>query len=87
MVPAASLQSVADERATTIANGPTAAFGASKRLLLNGTLESLETQMEQESRAIVEMVIFGEAKEGIEAFLQKRKPRITGSRFQLKRVT
>ena len=64
--------------AKTLAEGPTLAYGASKALL-NETFEhGLEAQMELETRAIAQMVTTTDGAEGIEAFLNKRKPSFTG---------
>src|SRR5215467_485777 len=54
VVPAERLAARAEEVATSLAQGPTATFGSAKRLLHSGWSESLETQMELESRAIAE---------------------------------
>jgi 2-(1,2-epoxy-1,2-dihydrophenyl)acetyl-CoA isomerase len=64
----------AEELARTLAAGPTHAFGAAKRLLHSGCNQSLETQMELESRAISEAGGTTDGKEGIRAFVEKRKP-------------
>ncbi len=63
----------AEDLARSLAQGPTGAFGAAKRLLHNGWNESLETQMERESRAIAEAGGTVDGKEGIRAFVEKRK--------------
>lgn len=64
--------------ARQLAEGPTLAFAAVKRLL-NGTFEQgLESQMELEGRAIADLAISADGREGIDAFLNKRKPGFTG---------
>ncbi len=64
--------------ARELAQGPTLAFGAVKTLL-NGTFEqSLEAQMELESRAIADMATTVDGQEGVRAFLAKRKPAFQG---------
>jgi 2-(1,2-epoxy-1,2-dihydrophenyl)acetyl-CoA isomerase len=72
------LFSRAEEIAKTLASGPTLAFGATKRLLQTSWTETLETQMELESRAISETSATDDGREGIGAFLQKRKPQFRG---------
>jgi 2-(1,2-epoxy-1,2-dihydrophenyl)acetyl-CoA isomerase len=67
------LQSRAEELARSLAQGPTGAFGAAKRLLHSGWNQSLETQMELESRAIAEAGGAADGQEGIKAFVEKRK--------------
>jgi 2-(1,2-epoxy-1,2-dihydrophenyl)acetyl-CoA isomerase len=62
------------EVAGRLAQGPQAALGATKRLILAGATESLETQMEEESRTIAAMAGSADGREGMAAFLEKRKP-------------
>ena len=64
--------------ARQLASGPTRAFAASKRLLAETFTSGLETQLERESSAIVAMTGTADGKEGIQAFLEKRKPSFTG---------
>lgn len=65
--------------ADQLAAGPTRALGAVKTLL-NDTFEhGLETQMELEARSISELSVSDDGREGIRAFLDKRKPEFTGS--------
>jgi 2-(1,2-epoxy-1,2-dihydrophenyl)acetyl-CoA isomerase len=56
------------------AEGPTRSIGETKRLILSGATESLESQLERESRAISTMAGSAEGKEGVAAFLEKRSP-------------
>ncbi len=64
--------------AAQLAAGPTKALGAAKRLLHAGLTETLETQMEYEAQAIVDMTYTADAREGITAFLEKRKAEFKG---------
>jgi 2-(1,2-epoxy-1,2-dihydrophenyl)acetyl-CoA isomerase len=66
------------EIAYHLAKGPTIALGEAKRLILSGTTESLESQMEKESRAIAAMVGKVDGREGVAAFIGKRIPKFTG---------
>jgi 2-(1,2-epoxy-1,2-dihydrophenyl)acetyl-CoA isomerase len=68
----------AEELAQSLAQGPTGAFGSAKRLLQGGWNQSLETQMELESRAIAEAGGTADGQEGIRAFVEKRKARFGG---------
>jgi 2-(1,2-epoxy-1,2-dihydrophenyl)acetyl-CoA isomerase len=68
----------AEELAKSLAQGPTGAYGSAKRLLHSGWNQSLETQMELESRAIAEAGASSDGKEGIKAFVEKRKARFNG---------
>jgi len=69
---------VALEIAHRLAKGPTRSFGETKRLMLAGATESLESQMERESRGISAMVRSADAREGIAAFIAKRTPEFHG---------
>lgn len=78
VLPAADLLPEALDTAARLAAGPTRAFGIAKRLLVDGLAQSLDTQMEYESRGIAERVASADGREGIEAFLEKREPSFTG---------
>lgn len=60
------------------ANGPTRSYGETKRLILSGATESLESQMERESRAIAAMAGSPDGQEGMAAFIAKRAPEFQG---------
>ena len=78
LVPAARLHEEAEKLAATLAAGPTAALGATKRLLHAGWTGTLETQMELETRTIAEVARGHDAREGIAAFVEKRRASFTG---------
>ena len=78
VVPDQDLFARADELANQLAAGPTLAFGATKRLLHTTWSETLETQMDLESRGISETSGTADGQEGITAFLEKRKPKFQG---------
>lgn len=78
VVPPERLAARAEEVARSLAQGPTGAFGLAKRLLHSGWNQSLETQMELESRAIAEAGGTDDGKEGIKAFVEKRKANFNG---------
>ncbi len=65
--------------ASKLASGPTRAFGATKRLLHSGCTETLETQMELESRALACAADTKDAQSGIVAFINRHKPEFSGS--------
>ena len=60
--------------AAKLAQGPTHAFGGAKRLLLDGASTSLGEAMEREALSISAQAAHPEAIEGIDAFLNKRRP-------------
>jgi 2-(1,2-epoxy-1,2-dihydrophenyl)acetyl-CoA isomerase len=78
VVPPENLESRAEELARSLAQGPTGAFGSAKSLLHGGWNQTLETQMEMESRAIAETGGTSDGQEGIRAFVEKRKARFGG---------
>jgi 2-(1,2-epoxy-1,2-dihydrophenyl)acetyl-CoA isomerase len=61
-----------------LAAGPTRAFGGVKKMLLTSFTTDLEAQMEYEARMISDMMRTEDGKEGIAAFLAKRKPEFRG---------
>jgi 2-(1,2-epoxy-1,2-dihydrophenyl)acetyl-CoA isomerase len=62
-----------------LASGPTLSFGETKRLILSGATESLESQMERESRAIAAMAGSADGREGVAAFVAKRMAKFKGN--------
>ena len=62
------------EVATMLAEGSTTANYAVKKLLLQSFNNSLETQMEIEGREISKCARSSDGREGISAFMAKRKP-------------
>ena len=78
VVPAASLMAEAEKLAMQLAAGPTRAFGNVKRLIQTGLADTLESQMERESRSILEMAQSADGREGIAAFVAKRAPKFEG---------
>ena len=74
-----ALMDRAREIAAQLAAGPTAAYGEVKRLLVDSFSNSLETQMELETRAIAGLACYSQdAKEGFKSFSEKRKPAFQG---------
>lgn len=73
VVPDAEVFTRARELARKLAAGPRGAFGKAKRLHA-AALGALETQMSLESESIAAQAAGAEGREGISAFLEKRKP-------------
>jgi 2-(1,2-epoxy-1,2-dihydrophenyl)acetyl-CoA isomerase len=67
------LLATAGKLAARLAAGPTQAFGETKRLML-ASAGGFEAQLALESQAISRRGASAEGKEGITAFLEKRKP-------------
>lgn len=66
------VDATAAELAGRLAQGPTDAFGVTKRLVLDSGDQSLETQMELEGRGIAQAGGTPNGREGVAAFLAKR---------------
>lgn len=78
VVPTATLMDETMSMAAHFAAGATKAYGAAKQLLLRAYSESLEAQLEAESRSIVAMSRTHDGQHGLDAFLNKRKPTFKG---------
>ncbi|HUU74105.1 MAG TPA: enoyl-CoA hydratase-related protein [Burkholderiales bacterium] len=78
VVPAADLMSEVTKLANQLASGPTRAYAGVKKLVMMSPNDTLESQMERETRVIAEMARTKDAREGISAFVAKRKPTFTG---------
>ena len=74
-----ALADTAMDLARRLANGPTIAYGAVKTLLVDSFTNSLETQLELEARMIARTAQTGDGREGIAAFVAKRKPTFKGA--------
>jgi 2-(1,2-epoxy-1,2-dihydrophenyl)acetyl-CoA isomerase len=79
VVPDAELADAARALARALADGPTAAFGTVKTLLLASARQELEPQMVAEARGIVAVAEAPDGQEGIAAFLAKRRPTFRGA--------
>jgi len=78
VVPDKDLFQEAMKLAKELAAGPTKAFGATKRLIQGALTDSFEGQMKNESASIAKMARTADAREGIAAFLEKRRPDYKG---------
>jgi 2-(1,2-epoxy-1,2-dihydrophenyl)acetyl-CoA isomerase len=78
VVEAGMLADEANAVAVQLANGATMALGATRQLLADSYSSALETQMDRESRSIAARARTADGKEGIAAFVAKRKPKFTG---------
>jgi 2-(1,2-epoxy-1,2-dihydrophenyl)acetyl-CoA isomerase len=74
-----SLDAEAEALATRLAAGATRAFGSVKRLLQASATADLAEQLKAEAREIARNAASPDGREGISAFLAKRKPGFAGS--------
>lgn len=66
------------EIAESLAEGPTKAYGRTKRLMLNGLNRGLEEQMSEEAETIAEMTRTEDYAEGIGKFFTDEEPEFVG---------
>lgn len=78
LAPSDSVEREAIALATTLAAGPTRAFGAVRRMLRQSFETGLSDQLEAEKESIITASRSDDAKEGIAAFVAKRRPRFRG---------
>ena len=79
VVPAADLATSTAALAERLAAGPTQAYGKIKRLLRESLGRTLPAQLDAEREAFHESMTTTDFREGITAFLAKRKPNYTGN--------
>jgi 2-(1,2-epoxy-1,2-dihydrophenyl)acetyl-CoA isomerase len=68
----------AEKAARRLASGPTRAYGEIRRLFRTSLSQPFEAQLEDEAQAIARMAGTDDAREGIRAFVEKRKPKFIG---------
>jgi 2-(1,2-epoxy-1,2-dihydrophenyl)acetyl-CoA isomerase len=73
------LDDTVNEMADKLASGPTLAHGGIKKLVQMSLNDTLESQMERETRSIVELSTSADGLDGVKAFVEKRRPDFTGS--------
>ena len=78
VVPASELVNKAIERAKVYATGPTFAIGRIKLATVQGFGMRLEEGLKREREHLIELFKSEDAKEGVTAFVEKRKPNYKG---------
>lgn len=78
VAPADQLIARAEAVARQLAAGPTRAFGEMRRLLISVEDQPLEAQLELEAQALARSAATADAREGLTAFIEKRKPDFKG---------
>jgi enoyl-CoA hydratase/carnithine racemase len=79
VVPAAELVDKAVERARSYATGPTFAIGRIKKAVVQGFGMRLDEGLKLERQLLIELFKSEDAKEGVTAFVEKRKPNYKGN--------
>jgi 2-(1,2-epoxy-1,2-dihydrophenyl)acetyl-CoA isomerase len=78
VVPQAELTVEAEKLARQLASGPTQAYGGVKKLMQLSANDTLESQMERETRQIAALSRTPDGLEGVRAFVEKRKAGFVG---------
>ncbi|MFN3817723.1 enoyl-CoA hydratase/isomerase family protein [Blastomonas sp.] len=78
VVSAEELTSEGMKQASLLASGATGAIGAARALLLDSYGDSFEGHLDREARSISALGTTDESREGIAAFLEKRRPDFIG---------
>jgi len=81
IAPVESLLDDALSFAQRLAEGPTAAYVGTKRLLRYAATHGLNDTMDKESQEQALCILGSDNMEGVQAFLEKRKPKFTGKGF------
>jgi enoyl-CoA hydratase/carnithine racemase len=74
VVPRAELEAAAELEATRWAAGPTYAYGRMKRLLLQSSVTDYAGHLQAERTAMAECAARADVREGVTAFLERRRP-------------
>jgi 2-(1,2-epoxy-1,2-dihydrophenyl)acetyl-CoA isomerase len=78
VVPTDELDAECDKLTTRLANGPTHAYGNAKALLYQSINKDFEAQLQAEAEHFADCASGPDFKEGVLAFVEKRKPNFTG---------
>jgi len=74
----AALEAAAQQAAIKLSKGPTRAYGEIRRLFSRALGQPFEAQLEDEAQALARTASTADAREGISAFVEKRKPNFQG---------
>lgn len=79
VAPAGKLAEETDELASRLANGPTRAYGNTKRLFYRSLENEFESQLQLEAEMFADCASSDDFLEGVTAFVEKRKASFKGS--------
>ena len=78
VVPTSQLEVETDKLAKRLAAGPTHVYGNTKRLLNRSLENEFESQLQMEAEVFADCTTRADFKEGVTAFVEKRKPEFGG---------
>ncbi|MBM3490683.1 MAG: enoyl-CoA hydratase [Alphaproteobacteria bacterium] len=78
VVPGAELPAFTARLARRLANGPTLAYGNVKRLMYSSLDTNMEAQLQLEAECLTASALGQDFREGVSAFVEKRKPHFQG---------
>ena len=78
VAPAGTLAEETDKLATRLANGPTHVYGNTKRLFYRSLENEFEAQLQMEGEMFADCASRADFREGVAAFVEKRKAKFTG---------
>ncbi len=79
VVPVADLDAECDKLAQRLANGPTHVYGQAKKLMYRSLENEFEAQLQLEAEIFADCAHRDDYREGVAAFVEKRKPKFTGT--------
>ncbi len=78
VAPAGQLAEETAKLAARLAAGPTHVYGNTKRLLYRSLENEFESQLQMEAEMFADCAVRADFREGVTAFVEKRKPRFSG---------
>ncbi|MCY4264163.1 MAG: enoyl-CoA hydratase-related protein, partial [Gammaproteobacteria bacterium] len=79
VVPTDELEAETSKLASRLANGPTHAYGNTKALLYRSLESEFESQLQAEAEYFADCAGRNDFREGVTAFIEKRKAKFTGN--------